>query len=297
MRIAGISAMLSRTWSGRYAEASRAAASVTPVRTMAVVIPASMPIRMSVSIRSPTRMHAAAGSPSTSMAASIVIGEALPTITSTLLWVTASMWAITPAQSGSSPPAIAGPVGVRRREARPPHQRPEGDVELAVVEGPVEGGDDPVDPLRIVADLKARTFQLRDERLPAEEEEPLPGGVLQQVAGHDEGGVDHRLLGRGDPQAGELGRVVLPSLEGLVGEEDNLAAPLPQLPDHRIGAGDELFSQVNRPVKVEDEAFEHQPKTPPIFVPATRLITTKQIAPTTNRMKPSAAASLREPEV
>ena len=73
-------------------------------------------------MRSPTMTVSAAGTPSLASATSRMIGDGLPTITSTVVPVTASTAAVMPAQSGISPPSTgqvrSGLVAMSRAPCR-----------------------------------------------------------------------------------------------------------------------------------------------------------------------------------
>src|SRR5262249_11403319 len=94
------------TASGATSAIRGSSARVMPDRTSTVARPPRLPMTMSVSIRSPTMTASAAGTPSLASAVSRMIGDGLPTITSTVAPVTASTPRILPAQSGTSPPAL-----------------------------------------------------------------------------------------------------------------------------------------------------------------------------------------------
>ena len=97
-------------------------ARVMPESTSTVARPPRLPMTMSVSIRSPTMTASAAGTASLASAVSRMIGDGLPTITSTVAPVTASTAAIMPAQSGISPSSVgqvrSGLVAINRAPAR-----------------------------------------------------------------------------------------------------------------------------------------------------------------------------------
>ena len=213
------------TWSGRQRAISGSPGRVIPVRTRIVPRPAARPIAMSVSSRSPTTTHSGAGSPSRSSATRSVIGEGLPTIGSTRRPVTPSTAPIMPAASGISPALDrARPVGVGAHEPRPVAlDRLERDVELPVVERPIEGHHDVVYP-GVVDRRETGRPQLLDERRLADHEAARARRLAGEVAREDVRGVDHLVQGGGHAEPRELRRVVRAALDRLVREEAHPAA-------------------------------------------------------------------------
>ncbi len=84
--------------------------------------------------------------------------------------------------------------------------------------------------------------------------------AVGQVAGQDQGRVDHVIWGGGDAQAGQLLGVSLPPLQRLVGEKDHATAPPPQLGDRLRGTRDSLLSPIDGPIQVGDiTTISHHP--------------------------------------
>jgi hypothetical protein len=97
----------------------------------------------------------------------------------------------------------------------------EGNLQLAVVEGPVEGDHDHVHAVGSVQHLVTTRPQQADQWFLADDEEPGFWRVFSQIEQEGVRGGDHFLGGGLHPESGELGRVVRGHLEWLVRQVDD----------------------------------------------------------------------------
>src|SRR5215218_1559003 len=131
----------------------------------------------------------------------------------------------------------------------------EGDLELAVVEPAVVAGDDYVDLLGVLGHPDPGLRERVLERLLAYGEDRCFWAVREQPAGHRDDGIYYLGCWCLQAKLAELLGVHPWVFRGVVGEEDNTFAELAQLEDQTLRAGEQLVSQVDGPVEIEDVAL------------------------------------------
>ena len=133
----------------------------------------------------------------------------------------------------------ARPVGIGGDEARSvTGHRLEGDVELGVVERPIERDHHPAH-VGIGPGLEAGPPQLGHQRGLTDDEHGRARIEASQVAREHDRGVQHVRGRGGHAQAGQLAGVLRADLQGLVGQEGHAAARRSQRGDDLVGAGDQ----------------------------------------------------------
>jgi hypothetical protein len=147
----------------------------------------------------------------------------------------------------------ARPVRIGADQAGPvAGHRLQGDVELPVVEGPVESHDDVVH-LGSHDRPEPGRLQLGDQRRLADHEAAGTGRLAGQPAGEDVGGVDDLVSRRRNAEPAELRRVVGPARDRLVGEEAQAAAGVAERADGRLRPRQETLAEIHRAVEVQHE--------------------------------------------
>src|SRR5215203_1083206 len=153
-------------------------------------------------------------------------------------------------------------VGVGGNEHRPfvEPDGVEGDLELAVVEPAVLARDDYVDFLGVLGHPDPGLRERVLERLLAYREDRCFRVVREQPPGHRDDGIYYLGGRRAQAELAEFLRVHPRVFRGVVGEEDHTFAQLAQLEDQTLRAGEQLVSQVDGPVEIEDVALVQQPR-------------------------------------
>src|SRR5215204_3047229 len=136
----------------------------------------------------------------------------------------------------------------------------EGDLELAVVEPAVLARDDYVDFLGVLGHPDPGLRERVLERLLAYREDRCFRVVREQPPGHRDDGIYYLGGRRAQAELAEFLRVHPRVFRGVVGEEDHTFAQLAQLEDQTLRAGEQLVSQVDGPVEIEDVALVQQPR-------------------------------------
>src|SRR5215210_783774 len=147
--------------------------------------------------------------------------------------------------------------GVRGNQHRPFVEPDcvEGDLELAVVEPAVIAGDDYVDLLGVLGHPDPGLRERVLERLLAYGEDRCFWVVREQPPGHRDNGIYYLGVWRLQAKFGEFLVVHSWVFRGVVGDEDHTFAELTQLEDQTLRAGEQLVSQVDGPVEIEDVAL------------------------------------------
>jgi hypothetical protein len=82
----------------------------------------------------------------------------------------------------------------------PPFQGLEGDVELSVIEGAVEGSDYVFDFFRVIGDFQARFPELFQKRGLTNREDLCSRYVIGKMPGKHKGGIYHFIFWGQDPK-------------------------------------------------------------------------------------------------
>src|SRR5829696_2086046 len=131
----------------------------------------------------------------------------------------------------------------------------EGDLELAVVETAVVARDDDVDLFGVLRDPDPGLPERVLERLLAYGEDRCVRLIPKQPLCHGDDGIYYLEGWCLQAKLAEFLRVHLWVFRGVVGEEDHTFAELAQLEDQTLRTGEQLVSQVDGPVEIEDVAF------------------------------------------